>query len=73
MMEYIQDCKDIARKLGENEAPDVAATPIPEKYAGWKLPRFFYANLNFLLKRYSQAGATAEEAVPTRQSNSFRP
>ncbi len=73
LMEYVQDCKDIARKLGENEAPDVGATPIPEKYASWKLPRFFYANLNFLLKRYLQAGTKSEESVPKRESHSFRP
>ncbi len=70
---YIQDCKEIAQALGANEAPDVSAQPIPEKYANWGLPRFFYANLNFLMKRYLQAGTKSEESVPQRASNSFRP
>ena len=54
LADYIQDCMDIARRLGENETPDVASQPIPEKYANWGLPRFFPANINFLLKGVSK-------------------
>ncbi len=56
LIDYIQDCKQIARRLGDAEGRDVSDEPVPPKYASWGLSRFFPANLNFLMsgaaKRY---------------------
>jgi len=51
---YIQACQQIAQTLaaeGRISEADVAATPIPAAYANWIVPRFFYANLSFLLDK----------------------
>ncbi len=56
LIDYIQDCMDIARRLAQTEGRDLSDEPVPPKYEDWGLARFFPANINFLLsgaaKRY---------------------
>jgi glyoxylase-like metal-dependent hydrolase (beta-lactamase superfamily II) len=57
MIDYIQDCQKIAQMLiQENKTgeADVAAVPVPEAYAGWTMPRFFHANIQFLIGKYQK-------------------
>ncbi len=68
LIDYIQDCEQIARRLGDAEGRDVSDEPVPPKYASWGLSRFFPANINFLMKRTLQADEDTGKA-----SNSFRP
>jgi cyclase len=52
LVDYIQACQGIAQALaaeGKVSPEDVASTPIPDAYRNWTMPRFFYANLRFLL------------------------
>ncbi len=76
MIVYVQECQRIARELaaaGKASPEEVASTPIPEPFTNWTLPRFFYANLGFLLKKYSSNGREPAKAEPRFASNSFRP
>ena len=76
LADYIQDCKQIAWALateGKTGQADVASTPIPEAFAGWTMPRFFYANLHFLLEKYQNTGKESELLKSKPVSNSFRP
>ena len=50
LIDYIEDCKQIARRLKDAEGQDVSNEPVPPKYASWGLARFFPANINFLMK-----------------------
>lgn len=54
LIDYIIDCIEIARRLGETEGRDVSDEPVPPKYADWGLARFFPANINFLMKGSSK-------------------
>lgn len=52
---YIRTCQRIAADLasaGKTTPAEAAAIPIPEPFTHWGLPRFFFANLNFLLKNF---------------------
>ena len=76
LAEYIQACQQIARTLaaeGKTSPADIAATAIPEAYAGWALPRFFYANLSSLLVEYQQAGQATKPAQPQPASKPVSP
>ena len=49
---YIQDCQQIAETLsveGKTDQATIDSVPVPPAYAGWIVPRFFYANLRTLL------------------------
>lgn len=52
LADYIRDCQQIAQALaaeGNAGQAEVDSIPIPEAFAGLLLPRFFHANLHFLL------------------------
>ncbi len=52
LADYIQNCQQIARALaaeGKTGEASVASIAIPAAFAGWIVPRFFYANVSFLL------------------------
>ncbi len=71
---YIETSQQIARQLatdGKSSEADAATAPIPDAYADWMLPRFFYANLSFLLRQYK--GEKEPALAAGRVSNSFRP
>ena len=55
MRQYIHDLEKIAARLVKQGKPidSVNQQRIPERYSGWKLKRFFYANLRFLFNRLS--------------------
>ncbi len=57
LADYVREMQRMAGELAARGAAqaDAASAPIPTAYAGWGLPRFFHANLNFLLKSYSPA------------------
>ena len=76
LVDYIRDCQHIAQTLykeGKTSQADVASTPIPAAYAKWTMPRFFYANLHFLLEKYQTAVNKSLPVKPNTASNSFRP
>jgi len=76
LADYIRECQQIARTLvaeGKTGQADVASTPIPEAFAGWAGPRFFYANLSSLLEEYQKTGRESGGMKPKRVSKSFRP
>ncbi|MGE5072553.1 MAG: MBL fold metallo-hydrolase [Anaerolineae bacterium] len=54
LIDYITNCQDTARRLGDTEGRDVSDEPVPAKYADWGLARFFPANINFLMKGSSK-------------------
>ena len=67
LVDYIQDCQQIARSLreqGKTTSEDVNSTPIPAAYAGWVMPRFFYANLSFLLEKSRRVREESEKVKP---------
>ncbi len=71
---HIRTCQRLADELaaaGKISPADVASTPIPEPFTHWGLPRFFYANLNFMLKKLRPEAEPARTGQ--RVSNSFRP
>ncbi len=74
LVSYLEASQRIARELalaGNGTQADPSSAPIPEAFANWMLPRFFYANLNFLLRK----NKTQDAPVPItgRASNSYRP
>ncbi len=74
LIDYIEQSQQLARQLvaeGKTSPSDIAATPIPADYVNWTLPRFFYANLQFLVNKYKN-GEPAQ-VTDKRESHSFRP
>ena len=58
LIEYVEQSQQIARGLvadGKTAPDEVASTRMPKEYANWSLPRFFYANLQFLVRKYQSA------------------
>ncbi len=76
MADYILACRQTASSLlaeGKTSQAEISATPIPAAFAGWAMPRFFYANLRFLLEKYQNADKVSEGSMADRASHSFRP
>ncbi len=76
MAEYLRSCQDIARTLAEAgsiELEEINSSVIPQAYANWLMPRFYYANLNFLVRQYQSVGLGMEGQTIKSASNSFRP
>lgn len=55
MIDYLQDCQAIAQELArENATPEeITQTPIPAKYAAWRVGNYFHTNLKFIVKHLS--------------------
>ncbi len=76
LVDYIQASQELARHLvaaGKTSQADIESTPIPEAYARWTMPRFFHANLRFLVEQYQNEGRPSEPVKHRPLSNSFRP
>lgn len=77
MIEYIEDCYKTAISLAADQKishVDISSTTIPEQYAHWTMPVFFYANLQFFLDQLAEAAEGSRLSKKSKlTSNSFRP
>ncbi len=73
---YIEQCRQAAQELvstGKTADSDVAAAPILAAYKDWTMPRFYYANLGFMVHQQRGTASPAGEPAARGTSNSFRP
>ncbi len=74
--DYVRSCQRAAQSLaaqGRAAREQVDSAPIPEAFSSWTMPRFFYANLRFLLAKYRETGHGSSGVELKKASNSFRP
>lgn len=75
LADYIRQIQLVARRLvdeGKGKAGTDSAA-IPDAFSNWTMPRFFYANLSFLVDKYRETDHASRGLELKKESNSFRP
>ncbi len=73
LVNYVESCQRAAGSLAAEGQAEVDSVPIPEAFSSWTMPRFFYANLRFLLGKYRETDQGSSTLELKKASNSFRP